>query len=501
MRILIADDEDLARISLVSMIQEMAHPFEICGEADNEQELIRLLQEREPDIVLLDYLMPTHNGLEMMKIGKELSPSTKWIILSGFSDYDSAHESVKFGASDYLLKPPSAQELEAALLHAGNSVKEKCVRSHKQFEHTLVSMFSGIMDPSMEDEQAFVHQAEFWGIQLFVDSFLDEPERSALQNSLMEQLQKEIELAQSDSFYTTLFKLPDGETALVGAWNRDKHEVGQRVMSELIGALEELLTQGQHHQIAVTLISTNRCPSIKRLQDEFAVVSHFGALRVTRGVQRHWTLEQLDPHESEWLLSLGQMLVEISHTYLDKNYMSYMNNVDQLQSHLIRQGLNNIPNPTMQAIAQFIRSAMRCHIDPCDPQWTEQLYKHGETLLPHHGLRDSGERMVERAMQQLEQNYADNIKLNEVAKQMRTSSHYLNARFQQVTDLTFVKYLARLRITKAKPLFADPSLKVKQIAEEVGFVSASYFSKCFSEFEGCSPTEYRKKLNNLASNS
>lgn len=76
MKVLIADDEYLVRMTLVSMIQEMPHPFDICGEAESGEDLLELLPDCRPDIVLLDLRMPEMGGLEAMRIRKALSPST-----------------------------------------------------------------------------------------------------------------------------------------------------------------------------------------------------------------------------------------------------------------------------------------------------------------------------------------------------------------------------------------------------------------------------------------
>jgi two-component system, response regulator YesN len=407
MRVLIADDESPARTSLVSMIQEIAHPFKPCGEAENEEQL---KLETKPDIQLLDY-------------------------------------QINLGA-DHI--------------------------------------------------QVFKHQTEFCGTLVFVDSHIDEAAKRQVKQELLDELQNQLRLQQSDLLHIALAQISEDETALITAWNPDQTNRSVDVMHQLVDIIEQKLSSFNHELAAITLISTNVCSSLEKLQEQFAMVSHFAAMRITRGVRRHWMLAQLDASKSEWLLSLGRMIVDLSNTYQHKNYLEFMNRVDQLHSFLNHHGLNKISDDTMLAIQQFISYSVHCQIDPASIGWLEQLYKHGETLLPCHGLKESGERMVERVILDLERDYSRNdIALNEFAKQLRTTSHYLNARFIQATGLTFVKYLAKFRVTRAKEILADPSsqgLQLKKIAEQVGFTSASYFSRCFSENEGCSPTEYRKSI-------
>ncbi|TCZ78825.1 response regulator [Paenibacillus albiflavus] len=495
MRILIADDESSARIRLVSMIQEMAHPFEICGEAENEQQLLQLLQEYKPDIVLHDYQIAVQNGLAIMEAGKELSPLTKWIILSGYADYEPAHDSVKCGASDFLLKPPSVQELEAALLRAQDCAEKQGLHFDKHNEDTWVDALVSTHEQSLEHHSD--NQMAFWGIRPFIDSYLNEMDHRAVKNSLIEELVLQMNKVELAAIQTSLVEVSEGDLVLVGTWLSGPlpHEA---IVNELASIAEAKLLAFHHEQAAATFVMTDVCPSLEKLQEQLAVAEHCAAMRVTKGMGRSWTLSQLDPHGSELYFMLGQIMVDLSNSYQHKNYMAFMNLVDQLQSFVIRHGLNEFPQDTMLNIMKFTAYALRLQVDPSAAQWVEQLYKHGETLLPHHGLKDSGERMVEQVIEMIEQDYSNSIlALSEYAKQFRTTAHYLNARFIQVTGLSFVKYLSKLRVNKAKLLFADPSsdkLSLQQIAEQVGFTSTRQLGRSMTEFEGCSSTAYRKNL-------
>ena len=115
MKILIADDEKLIRYSLKSMIEDMKLALEIIGEAGNGQEMIDLVKKRNPDIAFVDIKMPGLSGLEAIKIARDISPHTKWIILTSYSEFDYAKEAISLGAAGYLLKPVSPEELSATI--------------------------------------------------------------------------------------------------------------------------------------------------------------------------------------------------------------------------------------------------------------------------------------------------------------------------------------------------------------------------------------------------
>lgn len=88
-------------------------------EAEDGLQAQKLLEERtDVDLVLTDILMPGLDGLDLLRWGRERSPDTVWIILSGLDTFDSAVEAIRLGAFDFLAKPPRVAELEVSVRNA-----------------------------------------------------------------------------------------------------------------------------------------------------------------------------------------------------------------------------------------------------------------------------------------------------------------------------------------------------------------------------------------------
>lgn len=94
MRVLVADDEKLSRVSLISMLEESERDISIAGEATNGEDLLNALSKMQPDVAFVDIRMPKMNGLEAIEHGRKLSPHTQWVILSGFSEFDYARKAL-----------------------------------------------------------------------------------------------------------------------------------------------------------------------------------------------------------------------------------------------------------------------------------------------------------------------------------------------------------------------------------------------------------------------
>ncbi|MCR5054537.1 MAG: response regulator transcription factor [Lachnospiraceae bacterium] len=113
-KILIADDQELIRQSLKMMLSGV-DDFEVTGTVSNGTDVIRSVRENKPDVILMDVRMPKMDGVVCTQVIKENSPEIKIIILTTFDDDEYVFNAIKNGASGYLLKGVSFEELTEAI--------------------------------------------------------------------------------------------------------------------------------------------------------------------------------------------------------------------------------------------------------------------------------------------------------------------------------------------------------------------------------------------------
>ncbi len=113
-KILIADDQDLIRESL-KIVLDLNKDMEVIGTAENGRTVLELVAKNLPDVILMDVRMPEMDGVLCTKAVKEKYPAVKIIILTTFDDDEYVFYALKYGASGYLLKGCSVQELTAAI--------------------------------------------------------------------------------------------------------------------------------------------------------------------------------------------------------------------------------------------------------------------------------------------------------------------------------------------------------------------------------------------------
>ena len=116
-KVLLADDQELIRQSL-SFVMSKQEDIEMVGTAANGREALELVEEKQPDVVLLDIRMPEMDGVECTRRIKQEFPGIKVIILTTFDDDDYVFDALRYGASGYLLKGVSVDGLTNAVREA-----------------------------------------------------------------------------------------------------------------------------------------------------------------------------------------------------------------------------------------------------------------------------------------------------------------------------------------------------------------------------------------------
>ncbi len=154
-KILIADDQELIRQSL-QIILSNEPDFTVTENAANGLEVIRSVRRERPDVILMDIRMPEMDGVVCTQIIKENYPDIKIIILTTFDDDEYVFNALKFGASGYLLKGISIEELTKAIrkVYQGNAMINEDIASKvvRLFSQMAQGSFSIQVDEKQSQE-------------------------------------------------------------------------------------------------------------------------------------------------------------------------------------------------------------------------------------------------------------------------------------------------------------------------------------------------------------
>ena len=493
MTILIADDEKLARYTLKSMLKEIGIPSSSIQVACDGQEMLEKVASIRPDLALVDIKMPRFNGLEAIQRARTLSPHTKWIILTSYSMFEYAKQAVALGASAYLLKPVSPQELSQAVRQITQMNRSAYQRLNDEFEthmnallHNTISIEHGTLD--------FFADAVFWGSLLIFDSNLKKNELLVQEHRACDLIRRKQTAVIDQTTRIALCRLADGQLALIGAWipgygERESSEAIRDLFRKIQNSLNSLTSRS----VCFSMIMGERFDNYKEFYEHLCLLTELAPLRAVIGVGDSIPWNSLRVRQEIHLeIELSRNLVALSAAVRDGAYLDFL----KLVTAVATTWKNLTPNRRKEVhdkILRFLqvtldfRAARLLNSD----SWHEELRDYGKQLIESKVV-DKHRDIINQVIDFIEKNYMNDIGVAQIADVFDLTPNYLSHLFHQKTGATFMKYLTRLRMTKARELLADPSRQVQQVAHRVGYLSTRHFSTRFKLQQGLTPSEFRK---------
>ena len=151
--VIVAEDEELLLTNLVQKIQKADPDFLVAGTAQTGDQALALVEKLSPDLVITDIRMPVMDGITLLTKVMDQFPFTKFIITSGFSDFEYAKKAITLKVSDYLLKPVDSAKLKEALSKikqefqiAGNDFKVTGIGTSPDYNALFKEMSDTVVD-------------------------------------------------------------------------------------------------------------------------------------------------------------------------------------------------------------------------------------------------------------------------------------------------------------------------------------------------------------------
>jgi len=163
LKVVIADDQAKIRRGLCEAIDWQSEGIELAGCAKNGVELLKLVEEHDPEICLIDVCMPIINGMEAIKIIKEKNPDLECVVITGYDEFVYAHEAIKLSVFDYILKPVNEERLISVVRKVAQKINERRLTREKlEFAEQLLiknmpvlkdKLLKDIVDGSLSEEE------------------------------------------------------------------------------------------------------------------------------------------------------------------------------------------------------------------------------------------------------------------------------------------------------------------------------------------------------------
>jgi DNA-binding NarL/FixJ family response regulator len=162
-RVLLADDHRMLREGLRRSLTEEG--FDIVGEAENGEQAVRMVEELQPDVVLMDVSMPEMDGVEATRLIGGSFTATQVIMLTMHADKEVLADAIRAGASGYLVKDCSTEEIADAIRMA----MQGDTALSPQLAATMLDEVRRLDVPDIPEEERVITKREEEVLQLIAD--------------------------------------------------------------------------------------------------------------------------------------------------------------------------------------------------------------------------------------------------------------------------------------------------------------------------------------------
>ena len=542
LKIFLAEDEVVVRETIKRMIPWEELGFELVGEAADGEMALPLLLRQQPDLLITDIKMPFMDGLTLARLAKKEIPGLKVVILSGYDDFNYAKQAIGIGVEDYLLKPITKNALIERLSEIRSRYEhektqkeyyEKFQREMQAYEKNSSRDFFEALVGGYMDMMEVYKRAEKLGLDIVAEAYnvliftmnCDEDfsgqrdEYSSWEAESLELLENffaghsSAMLFRSNIFsYGVLLK---GQRETIEENTRACVDEIRKILSRQDGRREWFLAVGQSvdrlSQIQKSYHTASRAFSQRYLYDEnilyydeMETMEHPGGQAETEdnAYLQKVDVNALNPAILQKFLSNG--LQEETENFV-KDYF-YAIGQEPMESLVFR---NYVILNVRFSVISFIKG-LGCDTNEMESADTEEVLaesgKNMESAIAYAKkmisqaieIRDqnSGNKnrsILKTAVDFIDSHYMDEeISLNTVANVANVSSNHFSALFSQNMGQTFIEYLTTLRMNKAKELLRCTGMRSSEIAGEIGYKDAHYFSYLFKKTQGMTPSDYRK---------
>ena len=517
-QIILVDDEPHIRKGLAGLIPWEDYGVEIVGEAENGVAAMALIGKVHPDIAVVDIRMPHMDGLQLLEQMKDRPGAPKFIMLSGYDQFDYVKTAMRMGAHNYLLKPVDPDELKATIIDITATLCDEAEKK-QQFDESMRALLNSTLNRLLANQievRELREKCKLLDISLRCNHMAVGIVKPIFDNqdvSLRWIVFRCLDICKEQyNCHTTAYPVADSKDNIVLIIKNPDAKFSH---SQLLEYLRECAAQIERQtQVSCVVALGTEATSFKDIAGAYQ-----NALRMLE-IKCMWGDEEIKP---DTVATVQQTVnaafdLELMTKLLLQDDQAQLEQLVHIFFHrtLLKDRVANlalVKYHLIELVTCALQAAHKCYVPTCDlAQIRSDVYSELQicgTLqsleeLVSGMLRDLCTRVqhidtggyspkVQFAVRYVHRHYNDsNLSLKTLADKLAVNSAYLGRQFSLETGVFFSDYLNEVRIQHAKQLLNTTPLKLAEVAERVGFVNVSYFSTIYKKLTGERPGQSRK---------
>lgn len=485
------EDESWVRKGMIKMIRWNELGMELIGEAENGENVERVLAEKHADLLITDIRMPKVNGMQLLKRIEESGIDCEVVILSGFSDYEYMKQAIHSGVAEYLLKPIDELELNRVMENVISKIvhkrREKEVLSSLVVEQALQRLIRGESYTAELPPELKVNL--YYSVMAVViknPASHDSHDSHDSQPILLEVIQSIVQ----DRLHSIVFTNEQQDIILLcstehyrsGAFQTEQ----QRIAEHIIGRLAE--KYGFEARVGIGEAKSGRQGIMTTYREarnalcyEKTVDSDIIFFHEIKDVKAIDDLRIIEDKQLAYLIEKG-FIEEINDLIV--SFFSAVRRKKYIKLSKIRKAVMDF----MLAVTKSVGENIGLDLDRMESmislsrleQWTLTMVE--KLMVTPDRVRPATVDIVEEIKSYIDHNYQEDINLIQLAQKYYINHIYLSRLFKQQTGENFMDYLIRIRMLKAREIMKRGHLKIREVAELVGYNNPYYFSKNYKKY-------------------
>lgn len=532
--IILVDDEEEVRKSIIKQIDWESAGFQVVGDAENGEDALEKIEVLEPDVVLTDIRMPYMDGLTLAEKIRQRYPSTKVVIFSGYDDFEYAQKAIKLNVTEYILKPVNVEELTSILKRIKSNLDEEIEEKRnvsrlrenyrkslpiirEQFFNDMVHrrLADDLIESKLREYDIPITGARKWIIAAIDVEKSDDRSKKTL--SLHEEgelipisvMQIVREKLKSYCRFSLFQSTAEAGMVVIAALDDDNTTTGLidvlgDICKETKRILEVPVTIGIGHSVTgLSKIAGSYQSAVEALGYKAVVGSGITIYINDMEPVGSGKLEFDNSDESDFISAvkfgpdekIEAVMVRISGK-LESARVHYR----QQQVYVF-----GVLNTVIQMIQQYdlnleeILGGELEYLSVIDKLQKREEF--GEWLLKtarkmNQAINQERDMTTRQVIQQAKQYIMDNyqnpdLSVEMICRHLHMSPAYFSTMFKKETGQAYIAYLTEIRLNKAVELLNKTDDKTYVIASKVGYQEQNYFSYVFKKKFGVSPTKFR----------
>ncbi|MDF2958913.1 MAG: signal transduction response regulator [Paenibacillus sp.] len=522
MRVLIVEDEaDILR-GIQEVVEACRLPFETIFAVNNAEEALELIEEYKPDIILTDILLPEMTGLDMLEKVRALKFEPKVIVISSYNNFTYAQRSIQLGAIDYILKPIHKDELSEKIKTVYQMIQNERVHKEQAKDQTLYAQLGtetlkerfvlGLCLQKTSLQEHIHHRLKVWNLSWLETHSYALIYLSINKHDIRAKQDKDIDLENFAVGNITeetlrsyqpsvLIRNIHNDWVILTAWDHVSavaQDILERVLkyqkihlvigiSETMHSFQAISEGYEQAQKAWKLSSLHDNQHIVCYRDIAALLHNEADL-----ISSQWVADCIIEGNTEQVEQSADAIVHQFMLARDVNKTADLSIkcfewvleihtclTDKVSKEISHSPLELWEKAEQCLTAQDLKQLLKQHLK----ELIETVANQQQPNLLNFN--------IDKAKRIIEEKFGEPITLQSVADELSIHPVWLSRLFKKETGQNFIDYLTEIRVEQAKLMLRNTSMKIYEIAMQIGYQEIQYFGKIFKKRTGITPKEYR----------